>query len=434
MEQRHLIGKQVWEIGIRSSKDAHVVQQKVSDLVWNDLIPELSRLFDRLIGPDQVLRLDRVELDLGYIELKAVASTELKKRVVRSFEDWFFNTEILPGAIHGKDIETSRQRPQVALSHHYFEIWLHWLKTGTLPPYTIVPKSDWIEKVLETLVLERQAVDRLKEVLSGHPVRLRRLILQHSDGDLKSIVEVYTGHSQKRFLNFLDEIILFLRNKPALESGKSPRQIGIDIWSSVLNRAIIQEERLTCEEIIMGLLRGPGLWPLVKAVGEMETENAKKYPITKDTLGKIPDFNRPEEDQLEDWVALDSSMEIDELQEIPTPQFFDNAGVVLLHPFLKHLFKRLQLLKGPAFRNQQCRSKAVLLLQYLATGDEKVADYDLVLPKYLCGMPANWPMDHTMTLTKKAKQYADETVTSSHRSLGSVWELHLPLTDFGKDF
>jgi hypothetical protein len=65
------------------------------------------------------------------------------------------------------------------------------------------------------------------------------------------------------------------------------------------------------------------------------------------------------------------------------------AGVCLLWPFLSRFFARLGLLNDEetGFAGLAAQQRAVLLLHHLATGERDAAEFSLMLPKVLCGMP-----------------------------------------------
>jgi hypothetical protein len=94
--------------------------------------------------------------------------------------------------------------------------------------------------------------------------------------------------------------------------------------------------------------------------------------------------------------------------EIPKEIYISNAGVVLIHPFLSRLFENLGLTTNNIFKNESMRHKALGILHYLATGEEKVAEYNLVLPKLLCQMPLNMPVEGHWVLSKKDKKECDK--------------------------
>jgi len=85
-----------------------------------------------------------------------------------------------------------------------------------------------------------------------------------------------------------------------------------------------------------------------------------------------------------------------------------DSGLVLLHPFLPQLFKYCNWLNENQFLNDEVRNRAVNVLHYLATGDEEVPEYVLMLPKLLCGIPPEWPLEPALPLTDEERAACDE--------------------------
>ena len=65
----------------------------------------------------------------------------------------------------------------------------------------------------------------------------------------------------------------------------------------------------------------------------------------------------------------------------------DNAGVVLLHPFLRTFFAAVGLLEGKGFRDAAARHRAVCLLQWFAFPERAEDEHRMPLSKVLCGVP-----------------------------------------------
>jgi hypothetical protein len=62
-----------------------------------------------------------------------------------------------------------------------------------------------------------------------------------------------------------------------------------------------------------------------------------------------------------------------------------NAGIVILWPYLYRLFDKLSLITDKKLKDDQ-RSKAVVLIHYLAFGNTDYTENDLLLNKILCGL------------------------------------------------
>ncbi len=92
----------------------------------------------------------------------------------------------------------------------------------------------------------------------------------------------------------------------------------------------------------------------------------------------------------------------------------------MLHPFLGHLFKKLELTENGTFKDRPALQKAILLLHYLATGETKTPEYQLTLPKFLCGTPLNTPIDHYTSLTKKEQKEAENLLQAAIEHWGAL--------------
>ncbi|MDZ7962275.1 MAG: contractile injection system tape measure protein [Aulosira sp. DedQUE10] len=82
--------------------------------------------------------------------------------------------------------------------------------------------------------------------------------------------------------------------------------------------------------------------------------------------------------------------------------FVNQAGLVLLHPFLRNYFDAVGLLDGDSFQDESAQQKAIYLLHYLATRQTDAPEYELVLPKLLCGWLLNEPVNREIELPEAA--------------------------------
>lgn len=70
----------------------------------------------------------------------------------------------------------------------------------------------------------------------------------------------------------------------------------------------------------------------------------------------------------------------------PDSLYVNNAGLLLLHPFLPEMFRRLGLLHDGQWRDQAAQHAAVRVLEWLVTGREPAPEFNLTLNKIICGM------------------------------------------------
>ncbi len=466
MANKHLIGKQVLELAVSSSDDQYAMQQKMSELVWKDLLPELSKLFDKIVGEDEVIRLGYLELDLGIIQLQDKNTDKIVAKIVRLLNEKIKvklqqysekSTTQKTGnhplnkrhsglaKEHGanekekivqqylqktstNDTQDSHQELQPKtnkrqlLRRYYFDLWLHWLEKGVLPPYAIAPEDNWIELVLETLAVDLDATVLLENKLRKHPIAFKRLVLQHTSKDLTSLVELYTTIAQARLLDFFNELQeVFSKNSLRLKS-LNYRALEISAWKLVFDKVILQRKKLDSTALAVTIIKLTALHKLLPELHKISKSKPKTYPLLQE-LCKEKDIKNTKADtafKAKTKVTIDALQEdglkaLENTENLPvaSPQFFKNAGIVLLHPFLSNFFKKLSLLEANTFKDFHSQSKAVMLLHFLATGSTDIPEYEMTLSKFLCEMPAHMPLDRTLRITKEEKEEAHNLLVSA---------------------
>ncbi len=76
----HIINRQIIDLKVRSDRNAFRLQQQVRAVYEEDILPLMNELLDELCGPGEVLRIDRLDLDLGTIQA-AQMGQQLKERL-----------------------------------------------------------------------------------------------------------------------------------------------------------------------------------------------------------------------------------------------------------------------------------------------------------------------------------------------------------------
>ena len=83
--------------------------------------------------------------------------------------------------------------------------------------------------------------------------------------------------------------------------------------------------------------------------------------------------------------------------------YIDNAGLVILHPFLARFFEEVRVAAEDTLVHKE---RALCLLQYLATGQPVAPEYALTLPKLLCNVALETPVEADVQLTGNEKEEA----------------------------
>ena len=85
--------------------------------------------------------------------------------------------------------------------------------------------------------------------------------------------------------------------------------------------------------------------------------------------------------------------------------YLENAGLVLLHPYLRSFFEQCGVYKEEAFTDVE---QAIHLLHYLATGQEQQHESNLVFEKFLCNFPLEESIPRSLKITEEQKAQATE--------------------------
>ena len=83
--------------------------------------------------------------------------------------------------------------------------------------------------------------------------------------------------------------------------------------------------------------------------------------------------------------------------------YVENAGIILLWPYLGRFFSTLGLMETSRFIDENAAMRAIHLLQYLATGEEETPEYHLSLNKLLCGWKIAEPLERRIRLKKSER-------------------------------
>ena len=153
-------------------------------------------------------------------------------------------------------------------------------------------------------------------------------------------------------------------------------------------------------------------------------------PATSDDLLRMsaarlaPRLSGDERESVARSVGVEVPVDLDVPAPIPDPcsakdetvvndgLLVDNAGVVLLHPFLPRCFDKLGVARDGTLVRP---ARAALLLHHLATGALTAEEHELVLAKVLCGLPIESPVPREAPITPEEQAEATAVLESTVR-------------------
>jgi hypothetical protein len=400
---RHRIQRQILELTVETAAECPAVHQALARPFWARAVSELEQVFDRAAGPDELLRLDRLELDLGAIGGGEWPS-EFRRRLVAELTRAL--AQFKPAA------EPASEGPGNRRPAESWRGFLFFLLHGRLPWWVAARTEPWSALLPDLSDADWNA---LRETVLPDERARSRFAYSVDDEFLERAVAAWSG---------VREAARALRQlTPKHRGADAQRQWRRGFWMLVLDR--IAKGGFRSSQAGPRLLRE---LMILRDMCEPETGLRTFHPSADDAGRRgdrtptAEDFDLPQ--PWRGWLlAQDDQPPFDPDAAEPPPSFADRttdapagsprkrasqksrreadedaiylpgAGAILVHPFLTQLFRERGLLEGRAFRGLEARNRAVQLIGFLTFGRLDVEEYELVLAKALCGVELEEPLE-----------------------------------------
>jgi hypothetical protein len=197
----HIIQKAHLKLKVGDQKHAYEVQSQVITLFQQQGIPALERELDRLVPADQMITLDRLELDLGNIRLE-----ELREKLPQLLA---LKVQEELGRLMAEESAASKaaKLERVDDATADLEILMRFLETGTLG--WEVDQSSRSPQQLFARLLESQPMV-LKAAIArrlANPNFRARLSLQFSLEQVRQLLSLFGGDGTDHWVPLLDDLM-----------------------------------------------------------------------------------------------------------------------------------------------------------------------------------------------------------------------------------
>ena len=190
------------------------MQQEFGQLTRQKLQPALEKLFDRFAGSEELIRLDRLELDLGTVD-NPLSEGAIVKAIVQGLEE-----KLLQQITY-----SNREVDRITVQLDRFDQWLFFLEKGHLPMMAAkVQEEELHAAVLQHLSEKPNDWLRLEVLVYQQPIALDRLVKQHAASFLVKLLAATTGHQQQEIPSLLEELSRLV--KALTVFGKKQKAIG----------------------------------------------------------------------------------------------------------------------------------------------------------------------------------------------------------------
>ncbi|MES2734068.1 MAG: contractile injection system tape measure protein [Bacteroidota bacterium] len=389
----HTIRQQYLHISINGTEsDGLALQARLSRLCNDWLLPALERVLDRHAPTAGHLYIERLEIDAGTLSMERLEA-DLAQTVAQAVEKAIreqLSAEAAPTATFSNHVQPKTEVQALEEAFAYF------LRTGRLPwSFRLTEGKTFEQAILDSWVADagfrfgKEALLRTlvtatarKRLLRQFSVHFRDRLLARFAPAARETVEnirksLYTSGIEttaiERFTNQLTEVALARMAKG--ETTTEKQLIG-DAWHSLPDMGSQGADLKNALE-----RQWPGYTSGTKAHSNHPLSAGKEPP----TFQEEPSETVPEAAESKEGI------------------YIDNAGLVLLNPFLPRFFEALGLAGEDKLLHPD---RALCLLHYLATGQSVAPEYELMLPKILCNIPLETPVELDITLLEAEKEEA----------------------------
>ncbi|QKJ61851.1 contractile injection system tape measure protein [Flavobacterium sp. M31R6] len=403
----HLIQQHTMDISCASTDFGKEVQNVVAALLEKELYPKLELLLNLYSFQNYTWKIDKLEITLPPLSKKKWKEeivTHSLEQIEFYLKMHFENFEQNPSIIENSEIVFTKNS---ILESLFFDF----LQKGILSENGLIKN---LEELIASVEVNESFIQKLKDLFIKNPKALIRFILAFSE-EFKTKIVTQIDDSQS-------ELITVLQFALASKANSFPGK-AIENWIEFMAwQFYFFKEKMISNSTLYNTVKTitSQYWDIesdylliLKELLITEKGLHKKYILLQKNdfiafwnifLNTLDSLNSKEESVSEEI----NTSEIKKKTKLETPDsktqnmiYVKNAGLILFHPFLKSLFEQLELTKNDIWTSKMSQHKAILLTQFLISGETKIGENELVLNKILCGFPIENVVNTQLEITPK---------------------------------
>lgn len=455
---QHIINKMFLEVNTSSKQKAYYLKDNLNTFLKEEVFPLLEAYFDTLHDkmPLQSIQIEKLNIDFSmpadfdFSTLKIEIINQFQKQIEQQIDKGFPDT---------------KNYTLISVKEKNINEFFSFLETGTTS-WSALSKDILnlnTENQFEKMISEKAFCLKLRKALENRQSRIR-FIKQLSDNQIYSIlsktflieVTAYEQTTSENSNKIKDNINAFTSKS---KQGLHQRNLVWDLLISLLlkeNESLIQKKLVELFISFDVIKKYPSTFVLeivkkqivnqsvLEILINLENEvllivnfleqKIPETPQNKDNKLSESNFTKSQESSLSDDkkaeeinLIFDTNKEIfDNNKDVKTEEilnsdlllneeilaetaadyYVNNAGLILIHPFLKQLFENCKLLHKDNTINDP--EVAAHLLHYIATAKEQDYEHEMLFEKFLCNIPANQTINRNITLSEELKNHSNE--------------------------
>jgi hypothetical protein len=421
----HIVRHQYLHVELNGTEEEGLnLQRSLPELCQHSLLPAVEAVLDRFSSLEEHLFLEQLDIDAGAMNLDLLEK-DFAETVAHEIEKAL--RERVPPRVGIPDKHSPLPYPSLPMSvsphlqwkssrQHTIEAFLHYLAKGRFPWSYRLPPGETFEQAVRKLLVDHPTQDLsisgIQTVLMSPNAR-HRLVQQFSKGFLVDFLACIAPEILGAVQSVQEKVI-------TEESGTEYPSLIDRLLEAALVELSAGTKTLTESKLATIVLHGQEPFPeavvakLRQVAKREKAVVASGTPVVEkqgraDNLLKLPEVEKngraDSRGRSVDEAADSLSLVKDSLSIHPSEEaiYIDNAGLVLLHPFLSLFFEAVGVAREGKLLQPD---RALGLLHFLGTGQVTAPEHELVLPKILCDLDPETPVGGDCVLSEDEKKEA----------------------------
>ena len=409
MKQDAIIQRVFIEINTNNKNLAYEIKDDINTFLSVDVFPKIEKLINALSEKldHQTLQIPKLELNID-AEGKMLNS-QLADQIYESFKEQL--SEISKPIISSNTIETKEAESFTITSQDKeVKTIIYFLENGFMPWWYDDKKHESIldSPEFDSLIISTKFTKELIKILPKPNVKTR-IVRQFMPRQIEKLcIEISKNENSNIKLN--QETIQLISKL----NDKNQEQI----WKLILD--VLSKKSTSVNEIkeyILKLINSKIILfdeKIIDVIKNVLTD------VKIDEIIKISQNEIKQEDLHEKKKFAKKSVESDSTQQNEEAieknlqdqdYYINNAGLILIHPFIKTFFEECNLIH-PKTNQLKDPELSAHLLHYITTGKTCAPEYNMIFEKFLCNIPIHQPIRKNVKISKKHKIQAQNIIES----------------------
>jgi hypothetical protein len=412
LESKNNIGNLSFQLQYKGNIDGIAIKKTTENIIEHSILPALEKLLDRYSPEQTVMSIDRIICDINIGDndindaLTEKIMTQLEKQLLEQF------------ILFGQNTKPS------TIEMRFAESLLYYLENGYIPWWATVNSRQQLNAAIVRLTeseLQSDIFNALLLLLKRDTV-IARICNDFDDATFWSFIKLLTGHNnsnitiitawQKDHFTFIDyknlsadqNLFSFLYKKDLLKSIAPYKAEQLRYNMLEVNKQFI---RLFTGDVRLEFSAFSKYFTAdaVKLIDKVKNEylktgltiiNSQNEKTLKEASEKKAERHDPENENMGK-------------KDTTEPVYTNNSGLVIIAPYLGLFFKKTGVVEDDKIVNA---TRAITLLHYIGTGAGIFAEFEITLPKLLCGLELQSALTSRYTITEEDIELVNELLNS----------------------